>query len=335
VKTDEGGAYIRVWSGRGNRRLVWRKEEDRKPEHRRKWLRSIIKPQDVISRSVCVNNNDDLFLEEVIDTVGYTRMDVTFERGGIIPKSDSKGQEEIRHYAISLAQKFVRLYRLVGNQVDVRVPNETDSPIVEVRAGSEYFFTPEEIDAKLSTINRLFQWTLPQTTGVIKRDLSEEKILELGDSLRRGSEPSMYYQLLLEAKELSIVQGDHRLSVIISQSAFETFVQARLNDECKFRGLKTLISSRGNEAECEDAILDGDLRKELLGQYGQSLAGRSVKICHEHNLWFKEAYLVRNEIIHRGRRDITDKNARAAFEAVQAYAEYLDKAISNGRGSIV
>lgn len=335
VKTtsDEKGAFIRVWSGKADRQLVLREQKDRKPEHRREWLRSVIKPQGVISRLVCINNDDDLFLEEVVDSVGFTRMDVTFECQGGIPRNDSHEQDKILKYAMSLAQRFVRTYRLIANQVDVRIPNEADSPIIEVRAGDDYSFSTDEIDAKLAIISRRFQWPLPKLSGAVKESLSEEKIALLRDVLRQGDEPATFQQLLLEAKELSVVHGDHRISVIISQSAFEVYVQSRLAEECKVRGMTELISSRGERKDVEAAIIDGDLRKELLGQYARDLAGHSVKECKEHNFWYKNAYKPRNEIVHRGRRDFTEDHARAAFESVMTYSEYLDMTLIAGRDS--
>ena len=331
TKTDEKGAFIRVWSGKADRQLVLREQKDRKPEHRREWLRSVIQPQGIISRLVCINNDDDLFLEEVVDTVGFTRMDVTFECQGGIPKNDSHEQDKIRQNAISLAQRFVRTYRLIANQVEVRIPNEADSPIIEVRAGTDYSFNTEEIDAKLAMISRRFQWPLPKLSGAVKEALSNDKIALLGNLLRQGDEPAMFQQLLLEAKELSIVHGDHRISVIISQSAFEVYVQSRLTEECKIRGVLHLTSSRGDQRDVEVAIIDGDLRKELLGQYARVLSGRSVKDCPEHNSWFKNAYNPRNEIVHRGRRDVTEADAQASFESVMTYCEYLDRALIAGR----
>ncbi|CBK43063.1 protein of unknown function [Nitrospira defluvii] len=331
MRTDGNGAFVRVWSAKADRQLILRDQKDRKPEHRREWLRSIIKPQDVVSRMVCINNDDDLFLEEVVDSVGFTRLDVTFEYLGETFPPEQPDQSKIREQAISIAQRFVRMYRLVANQVDVRVPNESDSPIVELRAGTEYSFSLNEIDAKLATVNRLFQWDLPSTSGAVKGILTEAKLTEFGNYLRQGSEPELYQQFLLEAKELSKVHGDHRLSVVVAQSAFEVYAQSRLIQECKLRNLRTLLSVRGESQDVDTSITDGDLRRELLGHYARCLAGQSVKECQEFHAWHKNAYILRNEIVHRGRHDVDQSHARVAFESVMSYCKYLNRMLVAGR----
>jgi threonine dehydrogenase-like Zn-dependent dehydrogenase len=131
---------VRVWSDVAARHLVLRDPQDRKPEHRRAKVRSVYSEDKVINRTAHLNLDDDLFLEEVIDTVGFTRMDVTFECSGDVPPSSSPIFEEIREKAIRIVQRFLRAYRTVSEQVDVKVPSKNESPIVEVGVATDYIF---------------------------------------------------------------------------------------------------------------------------------------------------------------------------------------------------
>src|SRR5882762_9209503 len=83
VKTEDFTARVRVWSDKADRRLVFRDPKDRIPEQYREVLQarrvSKEKSDELILRTVHINAEDDLIIEEVIDTVGFTRMDVIFE----------------------------------------------------------------------------------------------------------------------------------------------------------------------------------------------------------------------------------------------------------------
>src|SRR2546428_638665 len=136
VKTEDFTARVRVWSDKADRRLVLRDPQDRTPGQRREVVQSRRKSKEksdeLILRTVHINSDDDLIIEEVIDTVGFTRMDVILECPGEPPSSDSPILEEIRTKAIGAAQQFLRGNRLASGQVDVKVPGEAASPIVEV-----------------------------------------------------------------------------------------------------------------------------------------------------------------------------------------------------------
>jgi hypothetical protein len=156
VKDEDSMASVRVWSGVADRCLVLRASQARQPEHRREKLRSKNEQDGVINRTVLINMDDDLFLEEVIDTVGFTRMDVTFECSGDVPPSGSPIFAEIREKAIGIVKQFMRAYRTVSEQVDVKVPSEMDSPLIEISVPTNYTFTRKEVDATFTKVQHSF-----------------------------------------------------------------------------------------------------------------------------------------------------------------------------------
>jgi hypothetical protein len=116
VKTEDSMASVRVWSDVADGCLVLRDTQARNPEQGRKILQSKNSQDAVINRTVLFTVDDDVFLEEVIDKVGFTRMDVAFECPGEVPPSDSTIFVEVRGKAIEIAQKFLRGYRTVSEE---------------------------------------------------------------------------------------------------------------------------------------------------------------------------------------------------------------------------
>ena len=331
VKDEDSMASVRVWSGAADRSLVLRPPQDRQPEHRREKLHSKNDQDGVINRTVLINMDDDLFLEEVIDTVGFTRMDVTFECSGEVPPAGSPILVGIREKAIGIAKHFLRAYRTVSEQVDVKVPSEMDSPLIEISVSTNYTFTRKEVDATFTKVQHSFQWLPPFQRSVSKGLLSREKLDGLILLLDHGIAPELFRELLLEAKELSFINGNHRLALVIAQTGFETYIQWRLIQECKHRKIPTLTPTRGKESDVETAIAEGDLRKVLLGEYLTLLARRSAKDCSEHREWYENAYVPRTQIVHRGRVNITETEAKNAFESVVKYCAYIDRLLIESR----
>lgn len=289
----------------------------------------------MINRTVLINMDDDLFLEEVIDTVGFTRMDVTFECSGDIPPSGSPIFVEIREKAIRIVQQFLRAYRTVSEQVDVKVPSEMDSPLIEISVSKNYTFTREEVDAEFEKVQHSFQWLPPVQRSTSKGPLSPKQLEGLFLLLDHGIEAELFRELLLEARELSFIHGNHRLALVIAQTGMETYIQWRLIHECNQRGIASLKPKRGIELDVEKAIARGDLRRDLLGVYMTFLPGRSAKDCAEHQEWHKNAYEPRIQIVHRGRVNVTESDARKAFESVVKYCVYTDRMLNESRGQAV
>jgi hypothetical protein len=335
VKAEDSMASVRAWSGAAERRLVLRPPQARQSEHQRQTLRSKNEQDGSIIRTVFINMDDDLFVEEVVDTVGFTRMDVTFECSGDVPSSGSPILGEIREKATTIVKKFLRAYRNVSDQVDVKVLSEMDSPLIEVSVSTNYTFTKKEIDAKFMKVQHSFQWLPPVKRSVSKGPLSDEQLKGLILLLDHGIEPEFFRDLLLEAKELSFINSNHRLSLVIAQTGFETYIQWRLVHECNQRTITLLTSKKGIELDVETAIATGDLRSDLLGTYMTFLLGRSAKDCSEHQEWYKNAYEPRNQIVHRGRVNVTESDARKAFESVVKYCDYTDRMLIESRGQTV
>src|SRR5690606_34330820 len=111
----------------------------------------------------------------------------------------------------------------------------------------------------------------------------------------------------------------YKLAVIVAETSFEAFVQFRIDLECRIRAISSLTDKRGTTRTIEDALMRGDLKRDLLGDYAFQLCGKDVKSISEYQRWNEDTYKLRNEIIHRGRMDVTEEQAKQAVSSAVAY----------------
>lgn len=317
---------IRVLTGMAEITRVLLPESERPVNDERKWIQILYQgDEDLPGRTVCLSPGQDLFMEEVKEPAPFTRIDVFFEiEDDAIDETDVSRQEELRDAAFARAQWFIRSYRVVVGEVDVPVPALSYSPIVELAVATRYVFRDEEVSGSFRTVYSQFQWPHAGIEGLLKKPLDDKKTGELVERLNRGNSPPLHMELLLEAKELAHVHQNYRLSAVVTENAFEAYVQQRLRLECDARQIHQLPGRSGVDVPAAAAIEDGDLRRDLLRTVCEHLTGASVVDSAEHHGWFRDTYELRNEIIHRGRMHVSGEEAQSSFEAALAYLNWLD-----------
>lgn len=278
------------------------------------------------NREICFTGDIDHFLAKHNDHVGYAFLDVLFEVQPPNPRGDDARLSAIMEEAVQVAQHFVDVYREVTQEPDVFHPKIEDSPGIELFVSSEYLWDREGAEGSFNRISRRIRWESEQASGLVKEPLSEATIQALGKKLLSGYTPPLHIELLLDGKEYSVVNKNHRLAIVVIQTAFETFVQARLLQECKNRRLLSLPVGRNQPAERapEEAIQAGGLKEDLLGTYFRTLTGANVRETPEYHSWHRATYDPRNQIVHGGRRDATEAEAREAFESTVALMNLIN-----------
>src|ERR1043166_4016790 len=119
------------------------------------------------------------------------------------------------------------------------------------------------------------------------------------------------------------------MSIITSGTAFEVFLQNRLGVTCERIKTQTLPARNSKDRiRYLLALETGNVQTDLL-RYVDLLAPAiaPIKTCPQYSRWKSKAYDVRNKIIHRGQRDITESQANDAFLAVQEFIAYLESSL--------
>lgn len=123
------------------------------------------------------------------------------------------------------------------------------------------------------------------------------------------------------------------MSVIVIQSAFEVFLQRRLLDEYRIRGISEVKIQRsaGTVKKLVEEIIPSASLQDLLETYCKGLCDKSVKDNQQYQRWYKETYKRRNHIIHWGGLEVSESDARNAFEATVDYMNHLGEALALSR----
>lgn len=143
--------------------------------------------------------------------------------------------------------------------------------------------------------------------------------------LQSGRELGVHERILLQARELLTMQGDYEMSVITSGTAFEVFLQNRLVQSCQSTQTQTLPDRSKKAVDYPEAIETGNVQADLL-KFVDLLAPAIAPVRQRSQYldWKMHAYDIRNKIVHRGQRGITESQAKDAFRVVQDFMTYLN-----------
>lgn len=277
---------------------------------------------DIPIRYIYSKNNEDKFLG-VMDTVRYTRVELCFE----VPSLEylDECSKDIKTWAGVTVQRFIDLYRIVSNDGRVSRIKMSDVPIFDVAISTKYTFDKDEVNAEFRPTKRWLQFNQAVQGGHLKK---ENPIAEdvLQQKLRSGTEVRLFERLLLDAKEQAFIHQDYDLCIVVVETAFEAFLQQRLQWFCEYRGIATLARN-GKQVEYGKAIEKGHVKNDLI-RWVKELCGINVAESTEHGAWHRDTYEPRNAIVHRGRRGATDVAAQAAFQGATQFIALLERALA-------
>lgn len=147
--------------------------------------------------------------------------------------------------------------------------------------------------------------------------------IRIRDMLTEGTTIPTYTSLMLDSQN-SIRFGRYHLAVVEAQTAFESFFYTFVRHELVRKSLITPIL----QTELDKPGLKSKIKKSVSGKTGvDKLEHFSylvttppcsfAKGVTEHDNWFNQTYSLRNQVIHEGKNDVTQKEAEAAFKAVE------------------
>jgi hypothetical protein len=217
----------------------------------------------------------------------------------------------------------------------VFVPSPSDAFAAELWLADKYIFNEDVVEGSFRSAGRHVAWELPTKTGLVKSKPDAARIGALANALRGTDEIPVYVELLQEAQEQYVHHEDYRLAVILLISAFEHFLQERLLSEAAFRRILLLPTRKKapSSVPVREAILNGRLRDELLGLYTVMLTETKILESAEYSTWFRDAYEIRNGLIHRGKTLVDRPAADKAFAANWAFIQFIDRLLYASRRS--
>jgi hypothetical protein len=226
-----------------------------------------------------------VFLGRVTDYVDYTFSHVHFEIDPPSPEGDEQRQNDLKKTALNVVQRLIGVYQEMAGDPDVFSPDEYDSLGVDLLiAERDYTFKEggSEIKGDFKRVSSTIQWDPLEKAGKAKpSSLPQEWLDKFQNRLEVEEDLPLYIELLLSGKEYAHLHRDYRIAVVMIQSAFEVFLQDRLLEEYKTRGIPHVWVRQGRSGSIkkpiEEAMPSASLQQDLLEKYGKELCGESVK----------------------------------------------------------
>jgi len=305
---------------------------DRPPDARRNTyeVRAGVRGLEIPVRKAIVSSARK-FLEEVEEDVGFAFLTVSFEKEGDCPEAtalDANALVLLIDEALDFVRCFASVYRLVSWQTDVFLPTQPDSPAVRIEIARNYTFSDGSLTGEFTTVSQNLRMPADPRSGSGKPPLSEAQITDLDHRLRTGKKLHISEELRLEAWELGAMHRNFRLALVVANTAFETWLQWRVLKE--FR-LRSVTHYPPNEPDALVNVIPQENVMPLFKVYIAYLAGRDVRTEAVYAQWRTDAYLPRNEVVHRGRMNVTDAESRNALQAIAALSAFLEAELTKTR----
>lgn len=272
--------------------------------------------------------NGDAFSGGVKDDITYSLCEVLFNIKTTDYINDQRKLDELQKWVLNVIVEFCDVYRLITSEMTFTRSCIYDSPIVEVLISDDpiKFDSPNGILQFKSHLESL-SWNDPNITGHEKIEVPKELILRIHEFLEKGEKLEVYHRLILDAKEQAILRNNHDLSVVLIENAFEVFLQSWLISLCEKNNVLQLPIGKKKDIkkDYQEAILNGNVREDLLHNYVKILTGKNPAGSSLYNKWFECAYRLRNDIVHKGKYETTSEQSYSAYKATMNFIVYLEK----------
>lgn len=268
----------------------------------------------------------DSFSGGIVDEMLYNIIDVMFHVEDLKKLSSEEIDEQLKNWIQGTVDRFIDLYKYVtqDNTIDKSLVHK--SPIIQILGSEETFeLNNPVVVGEVNFLRDIVSWDNPVKNGCIKAICSEDNINKIGRLLEEGYRLQVFEQLLLQAKDQGHIFKNYALSVVLSETAFEVYLQHALMEYCLLKGVEQLPVGRNSvKKDYKEAITNGNVKERLI-PYVKDLAGINIAASKEYFLWFERVYTLRNDIVHKGKQDISESDAGLAFGLVVSFIDYIKR----------
>jgi hypothetical protein len=283
--------------------------------------------EEIPFRLIHIEDENGPFTGGVVDRAMYSRIEISFELPNIDVLKDKASSEALKAWVETAARNFTDWYRVATNESDVARVRMADAPIVDIWTADDYTFSAAESSGRFVRYARRLNWAPPEAGELFKQSTAASVISNIDGLLKRGDGVPLYLRLLLDAKEQAHLRQEYDLSIVVSQTALEAFLQQRLHSLCTQRSIVELPRRTGSKTDAfAEAIERGNVKADLL-RWAKQLSGADIQGSTEYAAWESGAYTPRNAVVHRGQRGATAADAKVAFESVMNLIALLERVV--------
>lgn len=286
------------------------------------------KDEKMILQEIYINKDDNFkygFKQYSVSNI----IEVDFEEDSCKPFNVIENQTQYIRTAKEYLIHFIDIYRYSTQLGFITNPRSIVSPLVQMLICKDSIF--EDLGSKELNFTNL---TSQITTEIVNGDVFNSYELptymldKFAQKLSIGYELKLYEKFIVNSREQCFVYKDYPLSIVLIETAFETFIKGKLIGLCTMHNIKTLPTSYKpyNYISYKDAIDSGNIVADLLKRYIKLIIKRSIDLnSTQYKSWKKDAYKKRNEIVHNGFYKYGQSDAELAFESTIALMDYINK----------
>ena len=240
----------------------------------------------------------------------------------------------LNNRAIKYINRLIDVYKTVTEEFWIPPISTADLTAIQYRHCDEN--GKEKPGLALSTAGEVPGVSVGGPLPIISSGLTAikrppEVHLRIRDMLKQDTKIPTHTSLMLDSQN-SIRFGRFPLAVVEAQTAFESFFYAFVRHQLVRKGLMTSTLER----ELDKPPFTSKVKKSVAGKTGvDKLEFFSyllttppqyfAKGVIERDNWYNHTYSIRNEVIHRGRNDVTQMEAEDAFKAVEDSFKFFDQ----------
>ncbi|WP_411502962.1 hypothetical protein [Brevibacillus centrosporus] len=288
-----------------------------------------------ISLKVKYKEDEDYFSGGTIEPCRYTLVEVALSITSGTSLKNADYLEKIKERSNDVLNYFLNMYRLVSNEIDVQLLDIRQPQIIEIWVSEDGNIDPniENVMTTFTPFQQTVIWDDPFKKGYAKEQLSTEKKNQLMESLINGKPIALYENLLMQALDQGMIKNNYDISVILGETAFEVFMKEFLIENCERLNITELNVGKGKSNLVKkpylDAINEASI-SELIKRHLTDVVGKNIAGGKEYNSWYSDAYELRNEIIHKGRMDVSEEKAKNAFTSIVNLINKIKSLVSLG-----
>ncbi|MGB3366185.1 MAG: hypothetical protein WBA54_01730 [Acidaminobacteraceae bacterium] len=232
--------------------------------------------------------------------------------------------EECVNISMNILHNFIDVYRLssqIGN-----IPNAKNliSPFVQLSQCIDNKLS--EYDDECNFQQFAFRVNEKNRQGFFNSIEVGDEILNIfANNLLKDKKIEVYEKLIVDAREQAFVKKDYSMSIVLIETAFETYLKFIFQKYCFKKNILALESPF--EKKCKinyiKAISNSNVKKDILNNYFVNIIKLETKKTIEFENWNNKAYKRRNEIIHSGKNNYGIIEAEEAFKSTIEFMNFI------------
>lgn len=250
----------------------------------------------------------------------YTVFEVAYEVENVRGVLDNFDEHCSRSLAI--VQRTIEYYKAVTGKTPASdLHNHENVSLIDVRVVDGCSSLRDAIANPPSDAARKLRWRDPDTNP--NETIGDDDLRTIDTFLSRDRELSVDRKILIDAKERLYRTGEYKLAVILAETFFEVLMQRLLKAACNRDCIDTLMWGQ-NEMRADSAIEKAGVNVLLNWIDAHFIPNISERKAQ----WYNNTYQLRNDIIHRGRREVTEQEAKTALKSAVEFALLIEKEIT-------